>query len=120
MSESEVFSDMLLPPRPTYEELKTKLDALEAMLNQHNHKLAATYNIPPKMAQLLGLLLSCPYVTSSMLYNANVMKSPMRTAIKRLRTMLLPYNVTIQSSKALGYWLEQKDKDKIYEHIQNS
>jgi len=79
------------------------------MVDDETMKLGIVFQLPPKMGDLLGLLLAMPTVTNKMI-RQRVTPKP-KAAIFRLR-QLLP-GVEIHSRRYVGYWIEDKDKARI-------
>jgi hypothetical protein len=69
------------------------------------------FKLPPKLARLL-LLLAESELLSTAEIEEKVGADP-RTTMKRLRTRLEPFGVTVHSLYATGYWLDEKDRQHV-------
>lgn len=93
--------------------LRARVICLEAALNQKHPVMVAKLNLTPALADLLGLLISLPFVTAHNVQNQLAIFTNMKVGICRLRKILQPHGVEIQSRRFSGYWLSQKDKDYL-------
>ena len=97
--------------------LKARIADLEAALDQKNKSIEATFKLTPSLTNLLGLLLSLPTVSAEIITHRLEVTSDAKVAVHRLRKILLPYGVTIHSTRLLGYWISDEDKEKIRAEI---
>jgi hypothetical protein len=93
--------------------LETRVRDLEAVLNQSNAELKAAFLLPPKLCDLLGLLLAVPVVTSEMVQNRLNITTDSKIMVWRLRQHMEPFGVSIRSKRSVGYWLDADTKMKI-------
>jgi hypothetical protein len=95
--------------------LRERVGKLEAALNQNSRNMVLAFNLTPGLANLLGMLLSLPYVDTHTAKSATFAYTNLKVAICRLRKELAQYGVTIQSRRFSGYWLTPSHKEIIRE-----
>lgn len=95
------------------ETLRARVEQLEAALNQNSKQLAALFRLTPALSNLLGLLMSLPYVDAETVEKQVGLFTNLKVAICRLRKELEPHGITIKSRRFSGYWLEESDKQRI-------
>lgn len=95
------------------EMLRARVVNLEAALHQKSPAMVAKLNLTPALSDLLGLLISLPFVTAHNVQDQLAIFTNLKVGICRLRKILEPHGVTIQSRRFSGYWLSQKDKDYL-------
>ena len=97
----------------THEQALARIHALETTLNQNNTDIAAVFRLTPALANLFGLLVSLPTVTSDMVrQQLNIATDP-KVAVHRLRRSLEAYSITIHSKRNIGYWLDPETKERV-------
>lgn len=95
------------------EVLRGQVRDLKSVLKQDNRDLMLTFRLPPRLGNILGLLLSTSVVTQLMIEQRMGLATCAKVAIHRLRKHLKPYGIDVPSQRGLGYWLEKADKAKI-------
>lgn len=75
--------------------------------------LQLTYRLSPTLAKLLLLLLENKFVTARMVEAEHRLTTDAKIAMHRLRRRLDGLDVTIQSQRSLGYWLDEPTKQLI-------
>jgi DNA-binding response OmpR family regulator len=99
--------------------LQARVDELEAMLGQNDNRIAIAYGLPPRMSNLLGLLLTVEVATPEMIQDQLGIATNTKVAIHRLRTYMALHDVTIHSQRGLGYWLDEETKQRLTERVTN-
>lgn len=89
-----------------------RIATLEKALHLGDNMLATVFKLPPQQANLLGMLLSQPVVTTDTIKSLGVANTP-KVAINRLRKRMEAYQITIRRSARSGYWLDENDKAVI-------
>jgi DNA-binding response OmpR family regulator len=95
------------------EALRARIEQLEAALNQNSKQYTAKFRLTPSLANVLGLLVSLPYVDADTVQERLELFTNMKVAICRLRKELAPHGIEIKSRRFSGYWLDDADKQKI-------
>lgn len=75
-------------------------------------ELKRTYRLPDGLARLLWTLAHKSHVTSEEIQRLSLSADP-KVAIHRLRRKLKPFEVTIESQRNTGYWLDDASKNKV-------
>ena len=89
-----------------------RIATLEKALHLGDNVLATVFKLPPQQANLLGMLLSQPVVTTDTIKDLGVANTP-KVAINRLRKRMEAYEITIRRTARSGYWLDENDKAVI-------
>ncbi|MCK1741373.1 hypothetical protein IVA80_10975 [Bradyrhizobium sp. 139] len=97
--------------------LRTRVRDLELVLGLRDESLVATFRLTPVLNNVLGLLLNVPAVTPEMVRQRLEIAHDAKVAIHRLRKHMLPYGITVQSRRNVGYWLDDEAKMKIRDMI---
>lgn len=101
--------------------LKKRIKDLEAMLGQNDLKLASTFQLSARLSDLLGLLMSIPVATESMVQD-RLGFADARVAIHRLRKRLLAFHYSvglepeeeiIETRYGLGWAIDDDMKQKL-------
>jgi len=71
------------------------------------------FRMTPALASLLSMLMTSQTVTKEDIEKDGRVATNIRVAMCRLRKELQPYDVTIQSRRFIGYWLNSADKRKV-------
>jgi hypothetical protein len=100
-------------PHDEVTQLRARVKDLEAALSQNDHTLALAYNLPPRLSDLLGLLLNLPVVSSEMIRQRLEIATDAKVAIHRLRKHLTPYGIKVEGRRGFGYWLSEDTKEAI-------
>lgn len=95
-------------------EANTRIVELEGVLGLSNDNLGVAFRLSTTLNKLLGCLLATPNVTPDTIVARLKIATDAKVAVHRLREVLKPYGITIQSRRGLGYWLEPEDKEKIW------
>ena len=95
------------------EYLRERVSKLEAALNQKLNRMQVVFNITPSHADLLGLLVSQPHITMTMVEDQIGIFTNLKVAICRLRKVLATHEIEIHSRRFNGYWLDKKDQTYI-------
>ena len=93
--------------------LRERVSKLEAALNQKSNRYQSVFNLTPALADLLGLLVSQPFITMAMVQDQVGIFTNLKVAICRLRKVLATFDVVIHSARYNGYWLNEKDRAYI-------
>jgi hypothetical protein len=81
--------------------------------------IAIIYRLPKYQAKLLGLLVEAPTADHTMVQEiTSHLKTPARLDILKLRRHLLLSKVRIYSQFNLGWYLDDKTKERILEEIE--
>lgn len=99
------------------EVLRARVAELEGLLLQKNEPLQGFFKMPPMLTNLLGLLVTLPYVDAKIANEQAGIVSNLKVTVHRLRMELKPHNIVIHSRKYAGYWLADSDKARIRELI---
>jgi hypothetical protein len=105
------------PHEPSVAELKSRIHDLETLNGLNNNAaLAVAFGLYPSIAKLLGLMLTQHHVTDVIVVKAipNI-KTPMKVLISQLRSRLKPFGISIQSTRLVGYWIDEETKERIRE-----
>jgi hypothetical protein len=97
----------------TVETLQAKISDLKAALKQDDYELLIKFNLTPALNNLLGLLMALDLVTPEMVEQRLEIATAAKVAIHRLRALLKPYGIKIESRRHLGYWLTPETKARI-------
>lgn len=111
---------MVDPTEPREDEvvqLRARVRDLEAALSQNDHSLALAFNLPPRLSDLLGLLLSLPVVSSEMIRQRLEIATDAKVAIHRLRKHISPYGIEIMGRRGFGYWISEETKEAIRSRV---
>jgi hypothetical protein len=95
------------------ERLRARVVHLETVLNQKSPAMVAKLNLTPALSDLLGLLISLPFVTAHNVQDQLAIFTNLKVGICRLRKILQPHGVEIKSRRFAGYWLSEKDKEYL-------
>lgn len=95
------------------EALRTRVRDLETALQIGSQSIHATFMLPPRLADILGVLLSQPVVTSDMIQNKLELATEPKVAVHRLRKAMEKYGIKIQSRNRVGYWIDEAGKAEI-------
>lgn len=93
--------------------LRARVQDLEAALRQNDHSLALAFDLPPKLSDLLGLLMSVSVATSETIRQRLEITTDTKVSIHRLRKHMAPYGVIIHNRRGFGYWLDDRTKEGI-------
>lgn len=99
------------------ETLRARVATLESLLLQKNDRLQGAFKMPPMLTNLLGLLVSVPYVNTEIAEAQIGIVSNLKVTMHRLRMELKAHNIEVHSRKYAGYWLSDEDKARIREMI---
>ena len=97
--------------------LQGRIKDLEAALGQKDHRLVLAFDLPPKLSDLLGLLLNSPVVSSLTIRQRLEIASDAKVAIYRLRKTMAKFDVAIHWRRGYGYWLDEATKQRITEKV---
>ena len=75
-------------------------------------KLTEVFQLTPMQSNLLGLLMARPTVTNAMIRKITLKP---KALMFRLRQHL--HGIEIHSRRYVGYWIEDKDKDRIRAYL---
>jgi hypothetical protein len=95
-------------------QLKARIRDLEAALSQNDHTLALAFALPPRLSDLLGLLLNLPVVTSDMIRQRLEIATDAKVAVHRLRKHVDKFGIKIEGRRGFGYWLTEETKAAIW------
>lgn len=95
------------------EKLRQRVKELESILGQRDKVLAHKFGLPPRMSDLLGLLLAVEVVTPRMIRDQLSIAAEAKIAIHRLRAYMEPFNVKIHVRRGVGYWLDDDTKEWV-------
>ena len=98
------------------EDKDARIEALEKALHLDDRVLATVFKLPPQQANLLGLLISTPLVTTDMVRGLGVANTP-KVAMQRLRKRLGAYKISVQCAPRSGYFLSAEDKEVINDAV---
>lgn len=98
-------------------QLLARIKDLEAALGQNDATLAASFDLSPKLSDLLGLLLKLRVVTSEVIQQRLGVASDPKVAIHRLRKAMARHGVRIEVRRGFGYWIGEEDKARIREKV---
>lgn len=93
--------------------LRARIRDLETALGQNDQTLAVRFRLTPALANLFGLLLALPNVTSEMIRQRLEIATDAKVAVHRLRTHLKEWNIKVTSKRNLGYWFDDDTKALI-------
>jgi hypothetical protein len=82
-----------------------------------NNKLAAAFRLPPKLSNLLGLLMQEDTVSTELAQHELGTKYAARVSFYRLRKRIFPYGIIVQSQYGGLYWLDPHMKQRVEEKI---
>jgi hypothetical protein len=94
-------------------DLRSQIKDLEDILGLHEHHLGTAFRLPAALTKLMGLLMAQPTVTPEMVSQRLRIATDAKVAFHRLRHMLEPYGIEVQSKRSLGYWFDDETKAKI-------
>ena len=99
------------------EALRARVRDLETALGQNNGNLAQVFKLPPKLGDLLGLLMNVKVATAKMIEQRIEIATSAKVAIFRLRQHMKHYDIHIEAQRGCGYWLSDGAKDRIRERL---
>lgn len=102
------------------EALRARVATLESLLLQKNDDLQGVFKLPPMLTNLLGLLVSVPYVNTEIAEAQIGIVSNLKVTMHRLRAELKAHNIEVHSRKYAGYWLSDADKTRIREMLEDA
>ena len=92
------------------EVLHGRIRDLEATLMIGSKSIRAVFLLPPRLADILGLLLSQQVVPTETLQTRLNLVSDSKVAMHRLRRKMAPLGIKIHSRNRVGYWISDEDK----------
>lgn len=75
--------------------------------------LRLAFRLTPQETSLMLLLLTMEFVSNDLIYERLNVATEVRVAIYRLRRSLKRYQISIESKRNFGYWLNSETKAKV-------
>ena len=94
-------------------------DHLDELVQQYDRKLMLEFKLTPVSYEFLRLLLVTPIVTPEMIFSVLGFSTKPRIAAYRLRLLLEPFDIKVQSRRHVGYWLSDEDKLRVNDRMKN-
>lgn len=91
-------------------QLRQRIRDLEAVLGQNDKTIALRFGLPPKLSDLLGLLMAVEVATPEHIRNKLEIATDSKVVVHRLRQHMNKFNVTIHGRRGFGYWLDEDTK----------
>ena len=90
-----------------------------AMLTEEQRQsIVLTYKLTPAMARIFELLLTTPIATNRMIHD--LVETPAKITIYRLRNQLQGTTITIQKRNRVGYWIDPATKQHILKMLEGN
>lgn len=80
---------------------------------EHERLLSIVFDISPAQAAILSLLCRAAPATTEQVKEFADLKSDPKSVIWHLRSKLSAYDVELKSRRAIGYWIERDDREKV-------
>ena len=111
--DNAVINDVYTEYRTENEQLRARIAELETRLEQSPQGLLSRFRLPPSLLATLALLLKEPSVDADVFNADESTPKDIKVTIHRLREALKPYEIEIKSRRMTGYWIDDKDKERI-------
>lgn len=93
--------------------LQGRIKDLEAALMIGSKAIGATFLLPPRLADILGILITQPVVTTDVMQTRLSLASEPKVAMHRLRKHMAKYGIKINSRNRVGYWIDDESKQQL-------
>jgi hypothetical protein len=94
-------------------ELKARVAQLEHALAQNDDFIVHLFNLPPALANLFGLLLTKPFVSTQLAQYEMKVVAHAQVSIHRLRARLSPLGIEIHTRRKIGWYLDDVTKERV-------
>lgn len=103
----------VMEPGKEIEMLKARIRELEMAVGIANDYQSNIFRLPTSLRRLLGMLMASEFVTPDMINGDLEIQSDAKVAIHRLRRLLKPWNIEINSRRFVGYWIDEETKERV-------